>query len=159
MPPETGAGRAARRAPAAFRAGAWAWILTGAGHLTLELVMALRPEDPGRARAVAAMRAYEIGLGGVSRSLRDIDLGMSMVMGTALVFGGLICLLVARAAPALITGSRALSGPALAASLVVLGLSVALLPLPPVVLFTVACVGFGVAVATARPAASGARAG
>ncbi|MGI5481115.1 LIC_13387 family protein [Streptomyces lavendofoliae] len=153
--PETRpAGPWTRRAVTAFRTGAWAWILTGAGHLTLAVVSGLGPADPAGARAVAAMRAYEIEIGGVRRTLRDIDLGMSFAMATALIFGGAVCLLVARSAPALVTRARALSGLALAASLVVLGLSLALLPLPPVVLFSVAVVAFAGALAAARPAPS-----
>jgi hypothetical protein len=144
-------GPGTRRALSAFRTGAWAWILTGAGHLTLAAVMELRPEDPAGARATAAMRAYAVDIAGVRRSLYDIDLGMSWVMGTALVFGGAVCLLVARSAPALVTRSRPLSGLALAASLVVLGLSLFLLPAPPIVLFAVACVAFGLALAAVRP--------
>ncbi|QGV78957.1 LIC_13387 family protein [Streptomyces ficellus] len=140
----------ARRAPAAFRAGAWAWVVTGAGHLALEGLLALRPEDPAAARATGAMRAYGIAFGGVRRSLYDIDRGMSYVMATALVFAGVVCLLVARSAPGLVTRSRALSGLALAASLVVLGVSLTLLPAPPAVLFTVACAAFGLALAGAR---------
>jgi hypothetical protein len=68
---------------------------------------------------------------------------MSLVMGVALVLAGLVCVLVAREAPALIERSRSLSGPALAASVVAFGLSVWLLPLPPIVLFGVATVAFG----------------
>ncbi|WP_344366204.1 LIC_13387 family protein [Streptomyces gobitricini] len=149
--PEARAGAAAHRSTTAFRTGAWAWVLTGAGHLALAAVMALRPEDPAGARATAAMRAYVVEIAGVRRSLYDIDLGMSWAMGTALIFGGVVCLLVARSAPALVTRSRSLSGLGLAASLVILGLSLFLLPAPPIVLFAVASVAFGGALATARP--------
>ncbi|MGI5356972.1 LIC_13387 family protein [Streptomyces sp. CA-252508] len=151
MRTETGDAPPARTPATAFRTGAWAWILTGTGHLTLAAVMGLRPEDPARARATAAMRAYTVEVPGVRRSLHDLDLGMSLVMAVVLVFGGAVCLLVARSAPALVTRSRSLSGLALAASLVVLGLSVLLLPAPPIVLFAVAAAAFGRALAIARP--------
>jgi hypothetical protein len=113
--------------------------------------MALRPEDPAAARALAAMREYSMEIAGVRRSLRDLDLGMSLVMAVALIFGGVVCLLVARSAPDLVTRSRSLSGLCLAASLVVLGLSLWLLPAPPIALFAVACVAFGRVLATVRP--------
>jgi hypothetical protein len=139
-----------------FRIGAWSWIITGAGHLTLEAALALLPEDPAAARAFAAMRDYSLEFAGVQRSLRDIDLGMSLVMATALIFGGVACLRVALSAPDVVT--RSLSGPALAASLVVLGLSLWLLPPPPIVLFSVASIAFGWAlVAAGRPKSSTAR--
>jgi hypothetical protein len=137
-----------------FRIGAWAWVATGLGHLATAVAIGLRPEDPAAARALAAMREHGIEIAGVRRSLRDLDQGMSLVMAAALVFGGVVCLLVARSAPDLVTRSRTLSGLCLAGSLVVLGLSLWLLPLPPIVLFAVACVAFGQAVGTARPEVS-----
>jgi hypothetical protein len=135
-----------------IRVGAWSWVITGAGHLLLEAGLALRPEDPAAARAIAAMREYSVEFAGVRRSLHDIDLGVSLVMATALIFGGAACLRVARFAPDLVTRSRSLSGPGLAASLVLLGLSLWLLPAPPIVLFSVASAAFGWALAAARPA-------
>jgi hypothetical protein len=134
-------------ATSAFRAGAWAWVLTGAGHLTLAAVLALRPTNPATAPAVAAMRNADFGFGGLGRTVYDLNIGMSLVMGAALVFAGAVCLLVARGAPRLIERSRSLSGSALAASVAVFGLSVWLLPLPPIVLFGVATVAFGWATA------------
>ena len=144
----------AQRVLRAFRIGAWAWVVTGAGHLAIAGVLASRPEDAAAARAVAAMRDYVMEIGGIGRSLHQINQGMSLVMATALIFGGLVCLLVARSAPELVTRSRSLSGLCLGGSLVVLGLSLWLLPVPPIVLFTVAGVAFVRALATARPEVS-----
>ncbi|MEU4625092.1 hypothetical protein AB0G04_34600 [Actinoplanes sp. NPDC023801] len=137
-------------ATSAFRVGAWAWLVTGAGHLALAAMLVLRPANPATAPVVAAMRDTEFGLGGLGRSIHDLNTGMSLVMGVALVFAGLVCVLVARAAPGLIERSRSLSGSALGASVVAFGLSVWLLPLPPIVLFGVAVVAFGWA-AVRRP--------
>jgi hypothetical protein len=136
-------------ATSVFRAGAWAWVLTGAGHLTIAAVLALRPANPVTAPVVAAMRNADFGFAGPRRSLYDLNTGMSLVMGVALVLAGLVCVLVAREAPGLIERSRSLSGLTLAASVVAFGLSVRLLPLPPIVLFGVATMAFGWA--TARP--------
>lgn len=137
-----------------FRIGAWAWVATGVGHLAITVASALGPPEPSAARAVAAMREHSTEIAGLRRSLRDLDQGMSLVMAVALVFGGAVCLLVARSAPDLVTRSRTLSGVCLAGSLVVLGLSVWLLPVPPIVLFAVACAAFGRTLATARPEVS-----
>ncbi|WP_051570969.1 LIC_13387 family protein [Cryptosporangium arvum] len=137
-------------ATGAFRAGAWAWVLTGVGHLTIAAVLALRPANPATAPAVAAMRNADFAFAGPRRSLYDLNIGMSLVMGVALVLAGLLCVLVAREAPGLIERSRLLSGPALAASAVAFGLSAWLLPLPPIVLFGVATVAFGWATAHRR---------
>ncbi|WP_024873868.1 LIC_13387 family protein [Saccharomonospora piscinae] len=146
------AGREPHRALTFFRVGAWAWVATGVGHLALEAMMALGPEDPAAARAFAAMRQYTIEFGGIQRDLRDIDLGMSLSMASAMIFAGVLCLLVGRSAPLLVSRSRALSGIALAASLLLLGLSGALFPAPPIVLFSVAVLTFAAALTTARPA-------
>lgn len=141
-------------ATGAFRAGAWAWVVTGAGHLTIAAVLVLRPANPATAPAVAAMRNADFGFPGPRRSLYDLNTGMSLVMGVALVLAGLVCVLVAREAPVLIERSRSLSAPALVASVVTFALSVWLLPLPPIVLFGVATVAFGWATAHRRPARS-----
>lgn len=144
-------GAVAHRALKVFRIGAWAWVVTGVGHLATAALLASRPEDPAAAPVLAAMREHGTEIAGIRRSLFELDRGMSFVMAAALVFGGVVCLLVARSAPDLVTRSRSLSALCLAASLVVLGLSLWLLPAPPVVLFTVAAVTFGWALSTARP--------
>jgi hypothetical protein len=97
------------------------------------------------------MREHSVEIAGLRRSLHDLDRGMSLVMAVALIFGGVVCLLVARSAPEMVTRARAVSGLGVATSVVVLGLSLWLLPLPPVVLFTVAAVAFGSALVKARP--------
>ncbi|MFJ6676068.1 hypothetical protein ACIQMJ_33630 [Actinosynnema sp. NPDC091369] len=137
-----------------FRIGAWAWVVTGVGHLAIAAAMAARPEDPATSRALTAMREHGVEIAGLRRSLLDLDRGMSLVMAAALIFGGVVCLLVARSAPDLVTRARAVSGLGVAASAVVLGLSLWLLPVPPVVLFAVAVVAFGSALVKARPEVS-----
>ncbi|WP_157641390.1 LIC_13387 family protein [Longispora albida] len=127
----------------AFRVGAWAWIATGTGHLVLDALMELRTETPEIARATAAMREYRLAFGGIERGMDEISQGMSLAMGVALVFSGLLLLRMARLAPALV--NRSLCALALGMSAVVLAVSVWLLPTPPIALFTVATVAFGVA--------------
>ncbi|AXB47993.1 LIC_13387 family protein [Amycolatopsis albispora] len=127
-----------------FRIGAWAWIATGAGHLATAALLAAKAATPEADRAMTAMREYGIELLGLQRSLADLDRGMSLVMGVALIFAGAVCLFVPEA-------SRKLAGLALAASVVALGLSAWLLPLPPIVLFAVACIAFGWSLAKPQP--------
>ncbi|MFE9747883.1 hypothetical protein ACFYOT_23505 [Saccharothrix saharensis] len=134
-----------------FRVGAWAWVVTGVGHLAIAAVLTAGPEDAAASRALTAMRERSIEIAGLRRSLYDVNQGMSLVMAAALIFGGSVCLLVARSAPDLVTRARAVSGLGVVASAVVLGLSLWLLPLPPVVLFSVALLAFGTAVVKARP--------
>ncbi|MCE6998168.1 hypothetical protein LZG04_25710 [Saccharothrix sp. S26] len=144
----------AQRALSVFRIGAGAWVVTGVGHLALTVAVALQPRQPTAARAVAAMRAHTTEIAGLRRSLYELDRGMSLVMAVALVFGGLVCLLVARSAPDLVTRSRSVSGLGLACSLVALGLSLWSLPVPPIVLFAVASAAFGTALVKAGPEVS-----
>ncbi|MFD4676393.1 hypothetical protein ACFWNN_42190 [Lentzea sp. NPDC058450] len=124
-----------------FRIGSWAWIATGVGHLAIMGVMALRDPDPAGERAAAASKAVTFALGGVQRTLYEVDLGINFVMSAALVFGGLACLVVAKAGPV----PRALAGLGFATSLVLLAVAAALLPSPPIVLFAVAALAFGYA--------------
>lgn len=139
------------RALTLFRIGAWSWVITGAGHLTLAGALALRPETAPAARASAAAREYTLAIAGLRRSLFDINMGISTVMGLALIFAGAVCLLVTRSAPAMVTDGWSLSALALAVSLAVLAVALGLLPLPPIVLFAVATAAFGAACARARP--------
>lgn len=119
--------------------------MTGAGHLAITGIQVLRAEE---STAVTAMREYVVAIGGIGRSLYELDLGMSLVMGVALIFGGLVCL----RAP-----SPSLCVPALVASLIVFGLSLWFLPAPPIVLFAVAVVAFGRAAVTLRRTQGGTR--
>ena len=153
--PTPDAESASRRALLTFRIGAWSWLITGVGHLLLTAALRLRPATPAGERAVAAMREHGLELAGLRRSLYDINQGMSLVMAVALIFGGVTCLLVARSAPDLVTQSRSLSGLSLAASVATFGVSLWLLPAPPIVLFAVACVTYGWSCVAARPPSAG----
>ncbi|MET9226257.1 hypothetical protein [Lentzea sp. NPDC003310] len=125
--------------PRTFLVGAWAWIVTGVGHLSLMGVMELGDGNPADDRAVAAAEQVEFALGGIQRTLHEVNLGINFVMSIALVFGGLVCLVAAKAAPV----PRALAGLGLGTSLALLAVAVLLLPSPPIVLFAVASVAFG----------------
>ncbi|WP_394618037.1 hypothetical protein JNUCC0626_02725 [Lentzea sp. JNUCC 0626] len=122
-----------------FLLGSWAWIATGIGHLSIMGVMALGDADPAADRAATAAKGVTFALGGVQRSLYEVDLGINFVMSVALVFGGLACLVVAKAGPV----PRALAGLGCVTSLVLLAVALVLLPSPPIVLFAVAALAFG----------------
>ncbi|MFD4639937.1 hypothetical protein ACFWN2_21675 [Lentzea sp. NPDC058436] len=125
--------------PRSFRIGSWAWIATGIGHLTIMGVMALGDADPAGDRAAEAAKGVAFALGGIQRTLHEVNLGINLVMSIALVFGGLACLVVAKEVPV----PRALAGLGFAASLVLLAVAVVFLPSPPIVLFAVAVLAFG----------------
>ncbi|MDX8051550.1 hypothetical protein SK571_19350 [Lentzea sp. BCCO 10_0798] len=123
--------------PRTFRIGSWAWIATGVGHLAIMGVMALGDGDPAGDRAAA--KEVEFALGGIRRTLYEVDLGINFVMSIALVFGGLACLVAVKAGPV----PRALAGLGFATSLALLAVAVLLLPSPPIVLFALAALAFG----------------
>ncbi|MBG0566479.1 LIC_13387 family protein [Actinoplanes aureus] len=127
----------------ASRIGAWSWIVCGAGHSLLDIAMRLSPELDGE-RVDAVLRDHVMELGGISRTSYEVIQGISLAMGVAIVAVGVLLLYVGRLAssagqarPAVLIG--------LVASVVMLGLAGALLPSPPIVLFSVASVAFGIA--------------
>ncbi|MCX2949176.1 LIC_13387 family protein [Lentzea sp. NEAU-D7] len=129
--------------PRTFRIGSWAWIATGVGHLAIMGAMALGDGGPAGERAAAA-KEVEFALGGINRTLHEVDLGINFVMSIALVFGGLACLVAVKAGPV----PRALAGLGFATSLALLAVAVLLLPSPPIVLFALAALAFGHAFVT-----------
>ncbi|MEU4625308.1 hypothetical protein AB0G04_35715 [Actinoplanes sp. NPDC023801] len=137
-----------------YRIGAWSWIICGTGHNILDIAMRLSP-TVGEDRVDAVLRDQVFDLGGISRTSYDVMQGISLAMGVAIVTVGVLLLYIGRLAP---TAGRArpavLIG--LVASLVMLGLAGALLPSPPIVLFAVASVAFGIALMRGgRAAATG----
>lgn len=118
-----------------FRAGAWLWIVTGTGHLLGDIYL--------RATTVTEidtlMRAHSLDLMGIRRTYYQLMMSFSLAMGVALVFVGILLLYVAKVVPDI----RRIAGLALAMSLLSLTMSVWLDPPPPIVLFSLACVCFG----------------
>jgi MFS family permease len=136
----------------AYRIGAWSWIVCGVGHTVLDVAMRLSPK-PDEERVDAALRAHVFELGGIQRTSYEVMQGISLAMGVAIVTVGVLLLFVGRLAsssdrtrPAILIG--------LVTSVVMLGLSVALLPSPPIVLLTVASVSFGIALLRGEPTAT-----
>ena len=133
----------------AYRIGAWSWIVCGAGHSILDIAMRLSPTlDEERVDAV--LRDQVFALGGISRSSYEVMQGISLAMGVAIVTVGVLLLCIGRLAssagrarPAVLIG--------LVASVVKLGLAGVLMPSPPIVLFSLASVAFGIALVRGRP--------
>jgi phosphotransferase system glucose/maltose/N-acetylglucosamine-specific IIC component len=127
-----------RRERMAARVGGWAFALTGAGHLTLASLM------PATDDMLAVERQMEQARFPMtpSHSVADLMQGFSLVMAVLLVACGVSVLLMTRHGRA---AERAQVALMLALSLALLGIALLLLPAPPIVLMTVACAAFAVA--------------
>ncbi|KAA0117203.1 LIC_13387 family protein [Mycolicibacterium sp. P9-22] len=119
-----------------FRAGAWCWILTGAGHLLGDIYLRTAGGDSA---IDAQMRAHTLDLMGIQRTYYQLMMSFSLAMGVAVMFVGILLLQLARHASEL----RPLAALALAMSALSLAMSIWLDPPPPIILFTLACACFG----------------
>lgn len=124
-----------------FRAGAWCWILTGIGHLLGDIFLRATGGDPA---IDAHLRAHALDLMGTQRTYYQLMMSFSLAMGIALVFVGILLLQLARH----VRDTRPSAGLALAMSAISLTMSIWLDPPPPIILFTVACVCFGMSLRT-----------
>ena len=130
------------RAQVLFQVGAWAWVVTGIGHLAITAVLLGRPATPAAETAVLdAMRAHRMTMMGLSRDLLGLFRGFSVAMGLVLALHGAVCVLAAPALAAL-PAVVALNA---AVSLALLVLAVRALPPPPIVTLLVATACFGAA--------------
>lgn len=125
-----------------FRTGAWCWILTGTGHLLGDIYLRTAGGDSA---INAQMRAHTLDLMGTQRTYYQLMMSFSLAMGISVVFVGILLLQLARHASEL----RPIAALALAMSALSLAMSIWLDPPPPIVLFTLACVCFGLALRTA----------
>lgn len=130
----------------AYRVGAWCWIVTGIGHLSVDALLSRASPSPEAARLNAAMRESVFAIGGIRRTSLDVVNGISVAMGLALVLVGVLFLMVARVAGSA-EQTRGAAALGLVASLVFLAVAAVLLPLPPIVTFTVASASFAIALA------------
>lgn len=131
-----------------FKVGAWSWIATGTGHTLGDIATRFFPVDSTIA-VDDMMRSTPFVLMGLHRTYYELTMGFSLIMGTCIVFVGILFLWIAR-----LTGGRGLRPTALLAlamSVVALALSAWLEPPPPIVLFSLACVGFAVAARSGQP--------
>ncbi|WP_437954392.1 hypothetical protein WME76_22650 [Sorangium sp. So ce119] len=130
------------RAQVLFQVGAWAWVVTGIGHLAITALLLGRPAPPAAETAVlGAMRAHRMTMMGLSRDLLGLFRGFSVAMGLVLALHGAVCLLAAPALAAL-PAVVALNA---AVSLALLAIAVRAFPPPPIVTLLVATACFGAA--------------
>lgn len=126
-----------------YRTGAWLWIATGAIHDALDLVMRVSP-SPADETLNAAMRDLPFDFGGLSRSYYDVEMGISLGMGAAMVFAGGLLLFIGQIA-ADVRQARQAAAFGLVGSVALFAISAAFEPLPPVVSFGLATLAFAAA--------------
>ncbi|WP_437507225.1 LIC_13387 family protein [Sorangium sp. So ce1099] len=130
------------RAQVLFQVGAWAWVVTGLGHLAITALLLGRPATPAAETAVlGAMRAHRMTMMGLSRDLLGLFRGFSVAMGLVLALHGAVCVLAAPALAAL-PAVVALNA---AVSLALLAIAARAFPPPPIVTMLVATACFGAA--------------
>ncbi|WP_437665611.1 LIC_13387 family protein [Sorangium sp. So ce1182] len=125
----------------AVSGGAWAWVVTGLGHLAITALLLGRPATPAAETGLlGAMRAHRMTRMGLSRDLLGLFRGFSVAMGLVLALHGAVCVL---AAPALAALPAVVARNA-AVSLTLLAIAVRAFP-PPSVTLLVATACFGAA--------------
>jgi len=133
------------RVQTATRIGGWAFVLTGAGHLTLASLL------PSTGELLVVERQMEQVRFPIPpiHSVADLMQGFSVAMSLLLVAWGVSVLLMTRHDR---TPERAQLALMLGLSLALLVTAVLLLPAPPIVLMAVASVAFAVALGATRRA-------
>lgn len=126
-----------------FRIGAWCWIITGAGHTLGDIYLRNFASDADES-IDAAMRAHPFDMLGLHRTYYEVTMGFSLAMGLCMVFVGVLLLYIHRLTPR--QGLRPAAILGLTMSAAALAISAWLEPPPPIVLFSVACVAFGLSV-------------
>ncbi len=127
----------------AFQIAAWSLVVTGVGHIVVDLVMRARLEE--EPPAVAAMRAFEIEMPGARRTLFEFHIGFSTAMGILLAaFGGLNVVL-ATFAGEVVVSRPVVAGFDAGVCAVMVALALRYFFATPVILCSVATIGFGVA--------------
>ncbi|WP_437626776.1 LIC_13387 family protein [Sorangium sp. So ce1151] len=130
------------RAQVLFQVGAWAWVVTGVGHLAITALLLGRPAPPAAEKAVLeAMRAHRTSMMGLSRDLLGLHVGFSVAMGLVLALHGAVGVL---AAPALAARPAVVALNA-AVSLALLAISARAFPPPPIATMLVATASFSAA--------------
>jgi hypothetical protein len=135
------------RARTAARIGAWTFVVTGVGHLTLA---SLLPSTGDLLTVERQMEQARFPMA-PSRSVGDLMQGFSVTMSVLLVAIGVSVLLATRHGRALEQSQAALM---LLLSLGLLVIALVQLPAPPIVLMSVASAAFAVALHASRGAAT-----
>jgi hypothetical protein len=112
-----------------FRIGAWAWIVCGLGHTSLDVLSRVKPS--GSTKVDDFLRTQQFLLGGQERTYYEVFMGISIMMGLAIALVGALLLFVSRL-PLPATQARQLTLIAFVASLTGLGISIACEPWPAI---------------------------
>lgn len=125
-----------------YRIGAWAWIVCGLGHSTLDVLSRLQPSSSTKVDDL--LRGESFVLGGQQRTYYEVFMGISLMMGLAIALVGALLLFIGRLS---LTSrqARQVVAIALVASLTGLGISIALEPWPAVLWYAIAAPCFAVA--------------
>lgn len=128
------------------RLTAGCWVLIGVGHIALQLFTMVSP-SPSRLESEAFLSSQEFpAILGLERTALDVSDGVSFMMGAAIVVVGVLLFLgTAEASDRRMT--RMTRVVALVASLGAFLISVASLPVMPVILFGLAIVSAGLSLA------------
>jgi len=135
--------RMVARRTQALSVGGWAFIVTGVGHLA---ATTLAPAPEGAAAVRAQMRTVHVAMG-VTRNLSQLMKGFSLAMAGSFVASGAGVLVLARRN--ILRRRDPLVAGMAAWSTVLLAISLALFPAPPIVTMLVAVAAFGTAWAAA----------
>lgn len=127
-----------------YTVGAWCWIVTGSVHDALDAMTRIRPPE-SEAALNATMKDMPFDFFGLSRNYYEVNMGISLGMGLAMVVVGLLFLFIGKVAQDAGTRRQA-AKIGLVASLAPLALAVAWLPPPPIITFGLASVCFAAAV-------------
>ena len=129
-----------------YRVGAWCWIVTGVGHTVTDVALRLSPPEADR-EFDAVLRDHPFELMGGRTSHYDLFMGFSIAMGLAIGLVGFLLLMLDRFATKP-DQKRTTGIIGLAASSGLLALSIAWMPPPPILFFSIATVAFTIAVFT-----------
>jgi hypothetical protein len=123
------------------RIAGWALVVLGSGHLVTVAADNARVVDAATAEAMAALGRAEVSMGGPTHTLAQLFLGYSLLMGLMVVaFGAAVVVAAPRMGGAGWGGLRPLLATVAVVSLIGLGLSVWLMPLPPIIGLSVALI-------------------
>lgn len=126
-----------------YQAGAWLWIATGVTHDALDLVSRVSPTASDKTLD-EAMRNMPFDYFGLARTYYEVSMGISLGMGLAMVFAGVLLLFIRHVAVD-VRHMRQAAVIGLVGSLTLLAISVAFEPPPPIVTFALASLSFAAA--------------
>ncbi len=119
------------------RIAGWALVVLGCGHLATVAADGGRPVDAATAEAMASLGRATVAMPGPAHTLADLFWGYSLLMGLMVIAFGAAIVVVARR----VSDLRPLLAVTAIGAATGLGLSVWLMPLPPIIGLSVALIG------------------